>query len=674
MEYFLILLLKRVNFKIWIMVKEFRFIVFLMYVVSTSAQTTIIDTGFKIVTESPIINLQTGTTDKISFYSDCVHCQYGKSDFNYFQIDLSQSKLEKTYTEFALGARLTGNLPVAKYPSKNNLPFDVSKYKEIELNSNGNIDTYNMHGREDYAFAPWRVSGDKYIYLAKSKYFGNISLFAGSNNSTPFKTDISLSDKGGYYWWISDLYSCKLFNKTFVSLKATDHVTTDFLYKGSELADLHYVYVMDYRTNKLEQKITIYERKTGLADYTVFYPLGDTGDFVILYSDLYGQIDKSNKNYGIYLHYYSANTPTAKGKYVKVWETKLSSDFTSVKAVSAANGQIVVGGTSRNGGYLGYENPYLNVFDMRTGKFKKEYYIPFKVEEGATVYNIVPLETSDAVSPAGKSVNGGAYGGTNGDLLICVQPNNSSFKESGMGKGILIRDYLNADGTFYNNLFNDETYKQNKPKKPETPCVQNREKDLPKLSEKFEVVAHVVMSYGSDKTLNSYCWVAQDKITKKIGIVSNSGKVVIPFEYDCQDFVSYSKNFEENKVYFILTKDGKRGIVDTSNKVIANFEFDNYWYGLNLKAECNYAVGLKNGKYGVISLKDGSVILDFKYDKLMPLNYGYEWEPCDVVHAQNGSFKGFIDFKGNIVFDSNEAPSDKFLEQFEKKMRERNSQ
>jgi hypothetical protein len=647
-----------------------------------TAQTIITETGFKVLTKSPIVLLTTLKSDEISFYSDCVHCKYGHPDFHYFKIDLKESKVDTIYKEFALGARITGELPVSKYPSKSDTNFNIKNYKEVEFNVEGNIDTYNLYGKEDYAYRSWQISGERFVYLAKSKYYETLSLFTG--NSKPVKTGVSFSKKEGFCW-ISDFYSCDLNNRSFISIKKTNYAPND-LYHVSESSQTHYVYIINNSKNEIEQEIIVYNKEMGVGDVSVFYPLADSGDFVVIYHKNYGYYDKNNKNYGVTMHYYSSNNSIELGKYSKIWETKLSSDFTSIGAISVANGQIIVGGSSRNGGYLGYENPYINIFDVKTGKHKKEYYIPFKSKDGEAVYNIVPLQTSAGISPTGKSVNRGLYGGNNGDLLICCQPFGSNFKESGIGTGILVRDYLNADGTFYNNLFNDNTWGKNIEKKSEKADSQLKTEDkktftsnqivsgLPKFSEKFDVLMNVAVTYsnGVDKTYNNYSWVAQDKFTKKLGIVSDKGNITIPFEYDFQEFVHYSKNFEDNKTYFILTKDGKKGVVDMRNNIVIDFEYDNYWYGITLKAECNYAVGLKDGKYGVISLKDGSVLLDFKYDKLNSLNYGYDWEPCDIVGAQLGTFSGFIDFKGNIFIDNKDIQSGDFLEEFEKRVNERN--
>jgi hypothetical protein len=73
---------------------------------------------------------------------------------------------------------------------------------------------------------------------------------------------------------------------------------------------------------------------------------------------------------------------------------------------------------------------------------------------------------------------------------------------------------------------------------------------------------------------------------------------------------SVIQKFEENKVYFILTKDGKE-IVDSKVPCACGTVLG---CGLNLKAECDYTVGLRNGKYGSLE-----TYRDF--NTTMPLNY-----------------------------------------------------
>ena len=620
------------------------FKLFLLSFASTTAQTTITDTGFKLITDSPIILLDASAYDKISFFSNCVHCQYGNLDFSYFQMDLLKSELSKTYRDnYKYMQR--GDLPVSKYPAKTNSYFDVKKYKEVELNINGSIDTYDMiESYQDYRHKPYRTSGERFVYLGISKYYGSISLFTGSQkDSRPIKTDFSFFSKEGFYW-ISDFYSCSLNNKSFVSIKKSNRI--------SELAEVDDIYVVNNDTNKIEQKITVNNKDSD----NIFYPLADTGEFVVLNYILRGSSDKNNKNYGITMNYFSANTANAKGKYIKVWETKLSLDFTAIGAISVANGQIIVGGTSRNGGYLGFENPYLNIFDIKTGKFKKDYYIPLKTENGQTVYNIIPLKTSTGISPTGNAVKGGLYGGTNGDLLICCQPYKTSFKESGLGKGMLIRDYLNADGTFYNNLFNDETWKKNTEKK----IVSNNTSQptgkevLPRVPSQYDLLD--IVYDGKPDT-----WYVIDKKTNKYGMVNKQGTIILPAEYSQQ--FDYHVNSYTKKVYAIGVKDDKYGILDINNNIIMDFKYDDVNISSTIGDVC---LKDENGKWGLIDTNletKENLLIDFKYDRLKPI---YKGKKCDGIIALKDGFWGFLDIYENVILDFKYVSSDSIFDDIRK--------
>lgn len=71
-----------------------------------------------------------------------------------------------------------------------------------------------------------------------------------------------------------------------------------------------------------------------------------------------------------------------------------------------------------------------------------------------------------------------------------------------------------------------------------------------------------------------------------------------------------------NNTYFIVTKDKFRGIIDINNNVTISLSYDelgivkdNYLTGYTL----NSIIAKKNNLYGIVSIKDGSIIEEFNY-------------------------------------------------------------
>lgn len=136
------------------------------------------------------------------------------------------------------------------------------------------------------------------------------------------------------------------------------------------------------------------------------------------------------------------------------------------------------------------------------------------------------------------------------------------------------------------------------------------------------------------------------------GIISTDGKVVLPLEYESieqinqsilvrkkgnstllnKDLVSITAQqyddikpmyFENgyNVSNFIVTKDGKKGIIDGTGKVVMDIKYDNFiasggsyrsYYKLPM-------IAVKGGKHGMVDLNN-KVVIPFEYENLLPLN------------------------------------------------------
>jgi hypothetical protein len=149
--------------------------------------------------------------------------------------------------------------------------------------------------------------------------------------------------------------------------------------------------------------------------------------------------------------------------------------------------------------------------------------------------------------------------------------------------------------------------------------------------------------------MNDYVW--NEKFIfvqngKKKGFINSSNVLTVPMKYETLPMILGPKNLvaDENYTWFVnekfeaisqkyqaLEKEGdvwffkqnyKWGVMDLDMKVIIPNAYTSIEYGPRLKADatfkCYYAV--KNGKYGLISLKN-EIIVPFEYECLCGLSY-----------------------------------------------------
>lgn len=73
-----------------------------------------------------------------------------------------------------------------------------------------------------------------------------------------------------------------------------------------------------------------------------------------------------------------------------------------------------------------------------------------------------------------------------------------------------------------------------------------------------------------------------------------------------------------NNDYIIVTKDTKDGVININDDVVVNLIYNQIGYFKNdllVGYNSNSIVANKNGKYGIISFKDGSIIEEFIYEE-----------------------------------------------------------
>lgn len=150
--------------------------------------------------------------------------------------------------------------------------------------------------------------------------------------------------------------------------------------------------------------------------------------------------------------------------------------------------------------------------------------------------------------------------------------------------------------------------------------------------------------------------------TKKLLIPIEYGYVVIDrFQrfiagnYKSENFALYDtigvalkKDFEKieetNGIYF-FTKNSKIAYFDQDLKQLSEFEFEKYAFHSN-----NRIMTYKEGKKGMIDLS-GKVIIPFEYDNLNFITYqvGSKLDLDPLVRATKGRKEGILDFNGKIL-------------------------
>lgn len=139
----------------------------------------------------------------------------------------------------------------------------------------------------------------------------------------------------------------------------------------------------------------------------------------------------------------------------------------------------------------------------------------------------------------------------------------------------------------------------------------------------------------------------------KYGVLSKEGKVIIEFKYDALRILNYSPLLYEVK------QNNKYGVLDKDGNMIINSEYDKLGYNSNnengsvliienIKNKEDGMVVCQNGKYGLVSIDTGSVIVKCELEKIYTktledkeiINYyvqiqGYEYELEEYIEYIN---------------------------------------
>ena len=120
----------------------------------------------------------------------------------------------------------------------------------------------------------------------------------------------------------------------------------------------------------------------------------------------------------------------------------------------------------------------------------------------------------------------------------------------------------------------------------------------------------------------------------KYGYIDDTGKILVPFEYDdIQEFIN------SKSIAMKYSNDDERyGYIDDTGKILVPFEYDDIQEFIDDKA-----LAKKDGKYGVINEK-GEILISFEYSRV-------EYEPS-ILTSEKGEcliipneYSNITDFK-----------------------------
>lgn len=119
---------------------------------------------------------------------------------------------------------------------------------------------------------------------------------------------------------------------------------------------------------------------------------------------------------------------------------------------------------------------------------------------------------------------------------------------------------------------------------------------------------------------------------ERFGMINLQGELIIPVEYEDFDLMDNGN--------FIAKKNGKFGIIDRKNTIIAPFVYDSI--SAKIGKNINFAVMVKDNKAGISNTLTGDVILSHEYDDIFPHN---TQQIIYLIQKQNNQTKiGFADY------------------------------
>ncbi len=116
------------------------------------------------------------------------------------------------------------------------------------------------------------------------------------------------------------------------------------------------------------------------------------------------------------------------------------------------------------------------------------------------------------------------------------------------------------------------------------------------------------------------------------------------------DFIRLENLLEEDetKAFIASLPTGETGIIDTNGKVVIPFEYENFGYSIGGGDVTDYSydkkviTASKEGKWGLISLEDGTEILPFQYEDIY-------YNGLEVVCVRQDGLWYLVDWKGQSI-------------------------
>ncbi len=147
----------------------------------------------------------------------------------------------------------------------------------------------------------------------------------------------------------------------------------------------------------------------------------------------------------------------------------------------------------------------------------------------------------------------------------------------------------------------------------------------------------VVLGTSSQRKYGFYNMYYPDESNGKWGFVDNTGKLVIPMEYD------YVSDYRGG--YSVVLKDGRWGLIDMDGDIVVPIEYDDIIIGNLLNNDNNGLVGVvKNNKMGFFDVNERRVAIPLIFDETNGVHFSEGWA---VVNK--GKKEIYIDQSGKTI-------------------------
>ncbi len=134
-----------------------------------------------------------------------------------------------------------------------------------------------------------------------------------------------------------------------------------------------------------------------------------------------------------------------------------------------------------------------------------------------------------------------------------------------------------------------------------------------------EVEDETKLMYSKYECPEEECPIFKGEIGDEYALLENKNtKKVILYNYRSGQMISdqYEHYIMIDSKHIIVLLGNNQGIITEDNKIIVPVQYEQIGYeqdGVLLGYNFQYIIAKKNGKYGIVSYKDGTIIEDFQY-------------------------------------------------------------